>query len=105
MDSDGNNLRQLTTFGGSQPSWSYDGNNEIYVIDLTTEVETRITNNTYEDNNPSWSPDGTQIVFNGSRPDGMWVIVMNADGTNEQKIRKIETGGYVDSGEPAWSSP
>ena len=31
---------------------------------------------------PSWSPDGTKVVFGNDRDDNPAVYVMNADGTN-----------------------
>ena len=44
---------------------------------------------------PSWSPDGTQIAFNGS-----WnIYVMDADGSN---LRQLTSHSPV-NGAPSWS--
>lgn len=40
-----------------------DGNYEIYVMDADGTNLIQLTDNQYNDTQPSWSPDGTQIVF------------------------------------------
>lgn len=45
-----------------------DGQDEIYVRDLATGAERRITDNEGPDRAPSWSPDGRWIAFNSRRP-------------------------------------
>ena len=60
-----------------------DGNHEIYVINADGSNPTNLTNNSANDGNPIWSPDGSKIVFL-SDPTGNIddiVYVMNADGT------------------------
>lgn len=44
------------------------GQDEIYIRDLVTGTERRITENEGPDRAPSWSPDGRWIAFNSRRP-------------------------------------
>ncbi len=44
------------------------GQDEIYIRDLASGVERRITENAGPDRAPSWSPDGRWIAFNSRRP-------------------------------------
>ena len=59
----------------------------------------QLTNNTYDDWFPSWSPDGTQIAFTSERGMGWQVLVMNADGTNEHQL----TDDFANHTSPSWS--
>ncbi len=58
-----------------------------------------------DDRTPSWSPDGTRIVFDSTRDGGFEVrelYTMNADGTNVQRLTNLEElEGQARS--PAWS--
>jgi hypothetical protein len=63
---------------------------------------TRLTNNSVADGQPSFSPDGTKILFasgDALHPDGIEIFVMNADGTGRTQI----TNNSVTDGFPAWS--
>jgi TolB protein len=51
----------------------------------------------FEEGNPAWSPDGTQIAFSSSRESFGEIMIMNADGTNPRRLTK--RGGVS----PAWS--
>ena len=60
-----------------------DGNWELYLLDLVTGVETRLTESDASDINASWSPDSSQIVFQSDR-DGLWQIYMLDLATGEE---------------------
>src|SRR5262249_59023355 len=44
-----------------------DSNAEIYVMDANGSNQTRLTNNSADDEQPSFSPDGSKIAFFSSR--------------------------------------
>ena len=54
-----------------------------------------------DDRDPSWSPDGSQIVFSGTRFGGVNIIRMNADGTGQVPL--TDTLHPVSNSQPAWS--
>lgn len=96
----------------SPPVWSPDGqflafaayasrgqgNEELYTLNVNTGAVRRLTNNHFRDDSPSWSPDGSQLVFTSAE-----------DGYNELHIINVATGernqltrftfGYT----PSWS--
>lgn len=80
IDTDGQNLRQLTTHpaNDSGGSWSPDGkqiafhsdrsgDDELYLLNLETEALIQLTNNPGLDWRPSFSPDGMKLVFSSER--------------------------------------
>jgi tetratricopeptide (TPR) repeat protein len=85
MQPGGFNPAQLTTDASDNaPAWSPDGtqvafasartgNWEIFVIDIATGQETRLTNHTALDLAPAWSPDGRELAFLSDR-DGAWAV-------------------------------
>jgi TolB protein len=50
-----------------------DGNWNLYMFDVTTGIETRLTDSNGNDVNASWSYDGTSLVFQSDRT-GVWQI-------------------------------
>jgi hypothetical protein len=73
-----------------------DGNWEIYVIEVATGVETRLTNSPAAEVAPAWSPDGKRLAFLSDRG-GSWAIyVLTLNSGQVQKV--IATGdAYPDS--------
>ena len=65
---------------------------------------TNLTNHSFSDSDPNWSPDGTKIVFMSSRgsPASGGVVVevyiMNADGSSPSRV----TNNGVSEQEPTW---
>ena len=124
INPDGSGLQRLTTGkGGWEPTWSPDrskilfagglhgggqADEEVYVMDADGSNIVRLTN-TPGDSTSSWaadwSPDGQKIVFmsnrGGSPPgsDGYDLYVMNADGSNLQRLTRAHGWNAT----PAWS--
>ena len=73
--------------------------NEIYVMNADGTSVVRLTSNTVVDDQPAWSPDGTQIVFATARDGNSEVYVMNPDGTNPVNLTNNGAGDQM----PAWS--
>jgi Tol biopolymer transport system component len=124
MNPDGSNVRRLTNTPGAHeqnPSWSPDGariaydscvspsfpcpgtpNNEIFTLRLDTGHVSRLTFVSGIDQNPAWSPDGTQIVFRSDRAsNGTQIWKMNADGSDQTQLTFKAYSGGVD---PDWQA-
>jgi Tol biopolymer transport system component len=42
-------------------------NHDIYLLDLNTDISQSLTNDSFIDSHPHWSPDGNQVLFNSWR--------------------------------------
>lgn len=89
--------RALTDFKGRIVFHSnFDGDNEIYILDKNGLVQ--LTNNTWNDEYPVFSPSGNQIAFTAD-PNGHYDIhVMQDDGSKAQAVTSFSS----DEKEPAW---
>ena len=68
-------------------------------MDLRSGKITRLTNSASIDTSPSFSPDGRRIAFESDRGGRQQIYVMNADGSNVQRI-SFGNGSYST---PVWS--
>ncbi|WEX09999.1 Tol-Pal system beta propeller repeat protein TolB [Chelativorans sp. AA-79] len=76
-----------------------DGNSNIFTMDLRTRTTARLTDTNAIDTSPSYSPDGNKVVFTSDRGGRAQIYVMNADGSNPQRI-SFGDGSYST---PVWS--
>ncbi|MHC5305855.1 Tol-Pal system beta propeller repeat protein TolB [Bartonella sp. LJL80] len=76
-----------------------NGSANLYTMDLRSRATTRLTTTTAIDTSASFSPDGSQIVFESDRGGKPQIYVMNADGSNQQRI-SFGDGSYST---PVWS--
>lgn len=74
------------------------GNIDIYVRDLTTGEERRVTSHPAIDSAPSWSPDGTQLAFHSNRDGRSQIYVTTLAGD----ARQLTTHPSENTG-PIWS--
>lgn len=79
---------------------TYQGNTEIFVIDLNTNIIKNLTNDpTADDITPAWSPDGTQIVYSSDSDGDMDIYRINATGSFKTQLTKFN---QVEDLDPAW---
>jgi TolB protein len=126
IDSTGNNMEKLTT--GSGADWSPDGNKiifsdlnrsswysrreQIYMLDIKTNVIESLTKSDGDSFYPVWSPNNTKIAFVSNRNDkpflgnvpgqvdSLGIYVMDTDGSNQKRLSP-----YISNdSEPDWSS-
>ena len=69
-----------------------DGNSDIYEMNLSTNQLTRLTHDQGIDTTPSYSPDGSKIVFSSDRSGTQKIYVMNSNYLEE--IRVITSNKY-----------
>lgn len=109
-------VTSLGIWGGS-PAWSPDGqhiayaaiseestgaagppfsNVDLFIVPSVGGSPRRLTYDKSDESHPSWSPDGSQIVFESNRDGGWGVYAMDVDGS--LVVRLTDQGM-----EPAWS--
>ncbi|MEL6759136.1 MAG: Tol-Pal system beta propeller repeat protein TolB [Myxococcota bacterium] len=113
MAADGSQQKRLTFQGNynQEPDWSPKAGGQIvftarderlkydiFAVDPGSGSITRLTQDEGNNESPSYSPDGNQIVFTSTRAGGKKIFVMDVDGRNQRAISK--GGGYET---PAWS--
>ena len=76
------------------------GNTDIWQMDPSSGAARPLIEGPFIDTAPSYSPDGTQIVFESDRSGSPQLYVVSADGTGEPLRISFGQGRY---GAPAWS--
>lgn len=72
-----------------------DEDAEVYTVNLDGTGLKRLTDISWGDSDPMWSPDGTILAFiNGRQMDGN-VFVMNFDGTHQRQITSHASAFYL----------
>ena len=119
MNADGSRQKRLTREKGDpstprglffqvEPAWSADGGqiafasrrdgpSHIFVMRADGSGTRRLTSTKTDDENPTWSPDGSRIAFERGLPGDIYVT--NADGTHPRRV----VADFADDGDPAWS--
>ncbi|HOX58547.1 MAG TPA: hypothetical protein P5205_15700 [Candidatus Paceibacterota bacterium] len=100
--------RPLTDAGGMEAVWSPDRSKVVYSqmgTLIVMEPDGSKKRVLARGHHPSWSPDGTMLVYDVSQDDGHRILssdlyVINADGT--EATRLTNTPGMLEC-EPAWS--
>ena len=64
----------------------YEGNSDIYVVDVNGENLIQLTDAPEFDNWANWSPDGKKIAFTSQRSGWLDIYVMNSDGSNLKRL-------------------
>ena len=73
--------------------------NDFYQVNIDGSNLINISQNPYTDNEASWSPDGSKIVFVSNRSGKYDLYIMNSDGTGEVQL----TATPEHESMPAWS--
>ncbi len=75
------------------------GDEEIWMLDLTTGAERQLTFDPAYDTAPDWSPDGRQVAFFSNRDGGPGLWILNVDGGAPRRL----TDRKVSYSAPRWS--
>ncbi len=114
MDSEGGNIRRLTFVGkyNTAPVWSPKGERVAYVcqdgkkwlkictVRLDSLESVQITGNgAWDDQSPSWAPNGEELVFTSNRLGKDQIFAVRLDGEGLLRL----TSGESNATSPAWS--
>lgn len=76
-----------------------DGRNHIFTLDLASGRVSQLTSGrNHHDQHPKWSPDGRRLSFVSSRGGNFDLYVMNADGTNVERLTDHPANDF----DPMW---
>jgi Tol biopolymer transport system component len=121
MNVDGSNRVDLTNNSEDDfnPVWSPDGTRiafvsrrdfpgivgdvtlgfEIYVMNADGSNQVRLTNNSFADSNPSWSPDSSKLTFATNRDGNFEIYSMNSNGSSQINLSNNSSSDF----DPVWS--
>ncbi|OAI39777.1 hypothetical protein AYO38_06965 [bacterium SCGC AG-212-C10] len=85
--------------------FTYDRRRHLFVVELASGACTQITDGEWDDNQPAWSPDGTEIVFASARHadrdfdtwNDLWIVAATGGEPRKLTATKIAAAG------PSWS--
>lgn len=82
----------------------FNGNKDLYLLNLSTDTLIKLTNDIYEDNAPSYSPDGKKIVFSSDRTafGNEWCYNIFVYDLETHYIYYVTSGRFQDY-TPVWS--
>jgi len=108
MNVDGSRVERLTTSGTFwAPQFAPDGRHlavqgdrDIRLINLDDKTVKRLTFEPQNGMSPSWSPDGSRIVFASTRNGRLEIFTMHADGSNQDMLVSMPGASVLD---PRWS--
>jgi Tol biopolymer transport system component len=115
MDSDGSNVRKLTTFPSWHPAWSPDGarivfggrddgaESDLFIINLDGTGLFNLTPDPINDGFPAWSPDGQTIAFTSRERDGNQFTDIYAVSVNGGPITNLTNNPNSHDYSPDWS--
>jgi len=83
---------------GENPSLQSE-NRDIFIVNIDGTGLTRLTDNPADDIEPSFSPDGTRLVFTSRRDGNREIYAMNVDGSAQARL----THEPADDFHPNWS--
>lgn len=91
------NMKPQTSFEGQILFQSNaDGDNEIYL--MSSQKIKKLTDNSWDDRYPVWSPDGDQIAFYANPRGNYDIYLMNSDGSGVTPVTSSPTTEKT----PAW---
>lgn len=112
MDYDGHNMRILTRDKSINisPAWSPDGtqicytgfqkdNPDLYIYNLRTSTQYRISNVQGLNSAPSWSPDGNQLALTLTKDGNAEIYILDI---GKKKFRRLTYNRAIDTS-PTWS--
>lgn len=76
-----------------------DNSRNIFVMSKNGKNIKQLTNSDYVDEDPYWSPDGKQIVFQSNRNGNYQIFKMNADGSKQTCLSNNKNSEYW----PSWT--
>ena len=75
------------------------GNYELYLVDANGKNRIQLTNNSGDDLDPTWSPDGKSLAFLSNRDGNFEIYSISMNGSNEVRL----TNTASDEFDPVWS--
>jgi len=105
-----NSTQAQSPGGDMSPAWSpvsddiaYDsdreGDTEIYVLNLSSNRVSALTDNTASDREPSWAPDGKRLAFYSSRDGNFELYITGRDGLSFERLTQHPETDWT----PDWS--